>query len=112
METKNMHPVTDAPATRSTSGSRMRRFVFTLNNWTQPEYDWLVSSLPTLAKWAVIGKENGKEGTAHLQGAVVLNKQTSFSTIKTWTGFARAHWCSEVLNSEVGGNTIPPPNRT
>lgn len=102
----------------------MRRFVFTLNNWTQPEYDWLVSSLPTLSKWAVVGKESGKEGTPHLQGAVVLNKQTSFSTIKTWTGFVRAHleqmngqpadslkYCSKEDSNPFVVGTLPTPGK-
>jgi len=119
-----MHPVTDAPARRSTSNSRMRRFVFTLNNWTQPEYDWLVTSLHEVAKWAVVGKETGKEGTQHLQGAVVLLKQTSFSTIKTWTGFTRAHlepmngtpqdslkYCSKEDSSPFVLGTLPTPGK-
>nr|AJP36430.1 replication-associated protein [Avon-Heathcote Estuary associated circular virus 15] len=67
---------------------RLSRFVFTLNNWTQEEYTNIIS---TDVKWIVVGKEIGDEGTPHLQGAVVIGKQTAFSTIKKWPGFARAH---------------------
>jgi hypothetical protein len=39
----------------------------------------------------IIGKEKGKEGTPHLQGACVIGNQVSFSTIKKYPGFTRAH---------------------
>lgn len=70
---------------------RLRRFVFTLNNWSQEEYDYLTQSFAPTVKWIVIGKETGANGTPHLQGACVIGKQMAFSTLKTLTGFSRAH---------------------
>ena len=67
---------------------RLRRFVFTLNNWTEDE---LASIKEYPCKWMIIGKETGKEGTPHLQGACVIGSQVSFSTIKKYPGFTRAH---------------------
>lgn len=118
-----MHPVTDAPK-RNRTGDRMTRFVFTLNNWTQPEYDWLTTSFLENTKWLVIGKEVGENGTPHLQGAVVLAKQTSFSTIKTWSGLCRAHlekmhgrpadslkYCSKQDSRPFVHGTLPTPGK-
>lgn len=69
-------------------GVRYTRFVFTLNNWTQVEYDYLTTEFTTFAKWMMIGREKcPKTGTPHLQGAVVLKKQTARSTIAKMTGF-------------------------
>jgi len=67
---------------------RLRRFVFTLNNPTEEEYDDLTSKDVT---WMVIGKETGENGTPHLQGACILGTQMRFSTLKTWIGLRRAH---------------------
>lgn len=88
-------PPVVVPASRPTSyknGTRLRRFVFTLNNWTQDEYNHIIG-LPAKypITWMVVAKETGKEGTAHLQGACCLGSQTAFSTIKTWPGLARIH---------------------
>lgn len=57
--------------------TRLRRIVFTLNNWTQEEYDWLTTTLPTLPQpkvtWMIVGKEVAPEtGTPHLQGMHLL----------------------------------------
>lgn len=80
--------VVGGPARRSQGGTRVRRFVFTLNNWTQEEYTFLETFPCT---WIVIGKEVGENGTPHLQGACILGTQWTFSKLKTLTGFARAH---------------------
>jgi len=71
---------------------RLRRFVFTLNNWTQEEYQ-LVIGLPGTKpiRWLVVAKEVGENGTPHLQGACCLSSQIAFSQIKTWPGLTRAH---------------------
>jgi len=70
---------------------RLRRFVFTLNNWTQEEYNHLVSPAVTAkVRWMIVAKETGAEcGTPHLQGAVVLLTQMAFSTVKTLLGSPR-----------------------
>jgi hypothetical protein len=68
--------------------SRLRRFVFTLNNWTEEE---LESIKNFECKWMICAKETGESNTPHLQGACVIGKQLSFSTIKKYHGFKRAH---------------------
>lgn len=53
--------------TQSARGST--RWVFTVNNYTQADYDDLVKSLPTQCEWAIVGKEiGGDNGVPHLQG--------------------------------------------
>jgi len=68
--------------------TRLRNFCFTLNNWTPLEYEWLKAFE---CKWMIIGKEVGEQGTPHLQGAVVLNNQRQFNSLKKMLGFKRAH---------------------
>lgn len=69
-------------ALRNRTGQRLSRFVFTLNNYSDADYEVIKQRLTITAKWAVIGKEVGESGTKHLQGACVLNKQTAFSVVK------------------------------
>jgi len=72
------------------NGLRWRRFIFTLNNYTDKEYRKL-KMLPNV-KWMIIGKETAPgTGTKHLQGAVVLSKQVAFRTLKNTPGLTRAH---------------------
>lgn len=74
--------------------SRIQRFVFTLPNYTEDEYNWLVccENWPRPPKWVIIGKEIcPKTNTPHLQGACSLTQQIAFSTLKQWPGFTRAH---------------------
>jgi len=75
-------------ARRDQTGTRLSRFCFTVNNYTDDEYAWLKSFD---CKWIVIGREVGESGTPHLQGAVILSRRTSFTVIKRMVGFARAH---------------------
>jgi len=72
------------------NGLRWRRFVFTLNNYTDDE----LRSIKTLSdvRWMIIGKETAPgSGTPHLQGAVCLTKQMTFRSLKNIRGFRRAH---------------------
>jgi len=76
------------PPTRLTpyhrQGSRLRRFVFTLPNWTPAEYD-IIKEID--CQWMVVGKEVCPDtGTPHLQGACVLLRQMAFSTVKLMIG--------------------------
>lgn len=63
------------------------RWVFTLNHWTEDEYNKLVS-LPY--RYLVIGSETGASGTPHLQGYVHLIKRMRLSGLKPFA--ERAHW--------------------
>lgn len=61
---------------------RIRNLVFTLNNWTQDELDKLLNF--EHASYVICGKEIGrKRKTPHIQGYMELEKQLSFSTIKS-----------------------------
>lgn len=64
-----------------------RNYCFTLNNWTQKEYDDL---LTWDCKYMVIGQEIGKNGTPHLQGYIEFEKPKRLSTIKKEN--ERIHW--------------------
>lgn len=74
---------------RHRNGVRFTRFVFTLNNYTDAEYDSLCN-MPNV-KWIVLGKEIAQTGTPHIQGAVILEKQTSLRALKNIPGLTRAH---------------------
>jgi len=76
---------------RQRGGQRLSRFVFTLNNWTQEEYDYLTNDLAPTVRWIIIAKEKGESGTSHLQGACIIGSQWSFSKLKTFPGLSRAH---------------------
>lgn len=67
--------------------SRHRRWVFTLNNWSQQEYDNLRALKDVKA--AIIGKERGEQGTPHLQGAMAFTRAITLKTMKTLV--PRAH---------------------
>lgn len=73
---------------------RLRRFVFTLNNWTETEYNWLTTTWTTSNKapsWMVIAKEIAPTtGTPHLQGACCLPYQITVNGLKKFVGFKRA----------------------
>jgi len=72
------------------TGNRLRRFVFTLNNYTEQEYQALVDFSKDVT-WFIMGRETGENGTPHLQGACVLGRQIGFSTLKAYAGFTRCH---------------------
>lgn len=80
--------------TTSADKCRFTKIVFTLNNYTLDEVEWFQSKdFTDHCKWAVIGKEVGKEcGTPHLQGACVFKKQEYQSVMKSWPGFKRANF--------------------
>ena len=106
---------------RNTIGSRLRRFVFTLNNYTQKEYEDIIQ---LKCRWLIVAKEIGEHGTPHLQGACVIGRQVAFSTIKKWPGFARCHveqmhgtpedslrYCSKQDRDAFQSGTIPSPGK-
>ncbi|AGC84157.1 putative spliced replication-associated protein [Cyclovirus roach] len=62
--------------------SVVRRFVFTLNNYSEEQYVRAIDFLQHYCKYGVVGKETGESGTPHLQGFCNLKKQMRFNTIK------------------------------
>lgn len=71
------------------SKNRIRKFCFTLNNWTQEEYDQIVEYASS-GKW-IIGKEVGeKKLTQHLQGYVEFENARSFKAVTKLN--KRIHW--------------------
>ena len=61
--------------------SRLRAFVFTLNNYTDVEYDRIVYFCSD-KKYSIIGKEVGQNGTPHLQGYCSLGRRFAYANIK------------------------------
>lgn len=65
------------------TNSTVRRFCFTLNNYTESDYDIIKLFLITNCKYGIVGKELAPNtGTPHLQGFCNLQKPMRFSTIK------------------------------
>lgn len=61
--------------------SRLRNFVFTINNWTeQNEYELM--AIP--CEYIVWGYEVGESGTPHMQGYCELETQQYFTRVKEW----------------------------
>lgn len=60
-----------------------------MNNYTEYEYD-AITRYCSSAKYAIVGKEVGANGTPHLQGYVAFTNARSFKSIKEGLG-DRAH---------------------
>lgn len=60
---------------------RGRKWCFTLNNYTEEEYDTLTQVLSEKGK-VIIGKEKGEEGTPHLQGYIECKNAIYFNSLK------------------------------
>jgi hypothetical protein len=69
---------------------KARRWVFTLNNWTEEEYDTMLQHFESHKCLYVIGKEEGTQGTPHLQGYIERKNPIRMSTLKKW--IPRAHF--------------------
>lgn len=67
---------------------RSRKWCFTLNNYTDDEYDTMTQVLSS--EKFIVGKEIGEQGTPHLQGYVEFANARSFASIKKLIG-DRAH---------------------
>lgn len=104
---------------------RLRRFVFTLNNYTEADIALLKQFAQASCRWMIFGKEKAPEtGTIHLQGGCILTSQTCFSTLKKLPQFARAHiesmygkpedtrsYCSKEDSDPYEYGTLPTPGK-
>lgn len=72
------------------AGSKSRGWCFTLNNWTQDEYDKILAQFTQKSGEYIVGKEIAPgTGTPHLQGAVYFKNAVHFSAVRT--AIPRAH---------------------
>lgn len=64
--------------------TRPTRWCFTLNNYTDEEFEHLkiICGNDTIVKYAVIGREVGDSGTPHLQGFVILARSQRLSYMR------------------------------
>lgn len=65
---------------------RARSICFTLNNYTEDEYNSIKTYCEQNARYAIVGKEVGASGTPHLQGYVNFANPRSFTAIKRGLG--------------------------
>lgn len=70
--------------------SRIRNFVFTINNY-EPDDLLRLSSMGSSFKYLVYQQEVGANGTPHIQGTGSLNNPRTFSGIKRLLGTDRVH---------------------
>lgn len=68
--------------------SRSKNWTFTINNWTETDEE-AVALLSEKARYLIVGRETGEEGTPHLQGYVVFKNQRTMSAVSK--DLPRAH---------------------
>lgn len=74
----------------SIDNARARNWCFTLNNYTQEEFDE-AENIGSRASYIIVGKEVGTNGTPHLQGYIEFPNAVRGSAIrKNFNG--RGHW--------------------
>lgn len=66
--------------------SYAKRWVFTLNNYTEEEENHLRTLEDENVRYLVAGRERGESGTPHLQGFVVLNTRKRIGQLKQLLG--------------------------
>jgi hypothetical protein len=59
-----------------------RHWIFTINNWTSEEDDYLRSLSESQVSYLVIGYEHSESGTPHMQGYVCTSRKKRLSEIK------------------------------
>lgn len=82
----------DAPSSQAPApSSRAKRWVFTLNNWTEDELQRILDGGRSNAEYLVVGREQGEQGTPHLQGYVYWRTNCRLATCKNRLGTNRVH---------------------
>lgn len=79
--------------------SQSKRWVFTLNNYTEEEWQQAIN-LESVTIWGIVGKEIGTEGTPHLQGAVCFAGNKRLNAVKLL--LPRAHL--DIMRGECSQN--------
>lgn len=64
--------------------SRLRNFVFTWNNYSEEDKEYLAAFAKSYCKYMIFGEEVGEKNTPHLQGYCRLSSQRSFGKVKKW----------------------------
>lgn len=100
---------------------RGTNFTITCNNWTQEQYDLLQVYITTKCSKGIIAKEQGAEGTPHLQCALVSKCRIYFDNLRSdlGTGFhlevmkkpwlASKRYCTKEDKDAFLFETQPPP---
>lgn len=71
--------------------SRSRHWCFTLNNYTQDDFDRFLTT-PEGLTYCCVGKEVGESGTPHLQGFLSYRHPQRLSSLRSSWFTGRAHW--------------------
>lgn len=61
--------------------SKSRSFCFTLNNYTDEQYE-SICALESVAQYLIVGREVGDSGTPHLQGYIRFKNPRSFNAVR------------------------------
>lgn len=84
-------PVVPTPdGNNVSSGSPQYKYDCVINNYSNEEYRQICSTVPTICKKWIIGKEIGEEGTPHLQIYISLKKKMRIKQLHSIKGFERA----------------------
>lgn len=78
---------------------KARNWCFTLNNWSNEEFEDLKRYLEQNNAYFIIGKEIASTGTPHLQGYLQFKNPRAFSSIKKINH--RIHWSKAYGNKEA-----------
>lgn len=70
--------------------SAKKAYCFTLNNYSEDEYENIKRVLGSECTYGVVGREIGSNGTPHLQGYAIFQRAYRFNTIKD-RFFPRCH---------------------
>ncbi len=66
--------------------ARAKNWVFTINNWGDPDIVRLAALVPAEAKYIIYGRERGEQGTPHLQGFIQFVRVLRFNQVKDLVG--------------------------